>query len=81
MKKIYFVVIGLISLGIFLLINASKDMSTYSSFEDAMNTTGEVKLVGTLAKDKDMIYKHGVRRQPNKGGLGHRCSSIRLKQK
>ena len=56
MKKIYFVAIGLISLGIFLLLNASKDMSTYASFDDAIQSQEEVKLVGTLAKDKEMIY-------------------------
>ena len=56
MKKIYFIAIALIAVGIFLLINASKDMSTYADFTDAINAEGEVKLVGTLAKDKEMIY-------------------------
>ena len=56
MKKIYIIAIALIAVGIALLINASKDMSTYADFTDAINTDGEVKLVGTLAKDKEMIY-------------------------
>jgi cytochrome c-type biogenesis protein CcmE len=39
-----------------LLISASGDMSTYSTFSDAQRSEKKVKIAGQLAKDKDMIY-------------------------
>ena len=57
MKRIHFVIIGLIVLGIGLLISASGDLSTYSTFKDADNTNNKVKIVGTLAKDKEIYYE------------------------
>ena len=56
MKKIHFIAIGIMAVAIGLLISASKDMGTYSTFEDARNTSKKVKLVGQLAKDKEMYY-------------------------
>ena len=56
MKKIHFVAIALIGLGVFLLVRASGDMSTYSTFEDAERSGKVVKIVGHLAKDKEMVY-------------------------
>jgi cytochrome c-type biogenesis protein CcmE len=45
----------LITAGILVLINASKDVSSYAQFSDAQNG-GRVKIVGTLSKDKPMIF-------------------------
>ncbi len=60
MKKIYIVAIVMIAVAIGLLTNAAKDVSTYSSFEEARTTGREVKIAGQLAKDKEMIYKPEV---------------------
>ena len=57
MKRIHFIIIGLIILGIGLLISASGDLSTYSSFNDADKTFQKVKIVGTLSKDKEIYYE------------------------
>lgn len=42
--------------GIIMLISASKDMSTYSSFEQVKRAGETAKVVGMLAKDKPMYY-------------------------
>lgn len=56
MKKSYIIAgIALIA-GIWLVISASKDASTYSNFGDATNTVGLVKVIGELVKDKEMVY-------------------------
>lgn len=50
------VVLGLMAIGIIMLISASKDMSTYSSFEE-VRKSGEIsKVVGVLSKEKPMYY-------------------------
>lgn len=56
MRKNYIVAGIAIIAGLFLIINASKDASTYSTFQDALNTQGKVKVVGNLVKDKAMTY-------------------------
>ena len=56
MKKIHIISIVLIVTAIALLISASDDLSTYSSFEDARQTAKKVKIAGQLAKDKTMYY-------------------------
>ncbi len=56
MKKIYVIAGVLILGGIVLLISAAGDMSTYSSFSDAIQSGNKVKVVGKLAKDKELYY-------------------------
>lgn len=56
MKKIYVVAIVMIGVAIALLTNASKDVSTYSSFQDALESGKTVKIAGQLSKDKEMLY-------------------------
>ena len=56
MKKIYFVAGLMVLAGIYLLTQAAGDLSEYSSFDDAVRTGKKVKIVGTLAKDKEMHY-------------------------
>jgi cytochrome c-type biogenesis protein CcmE len=55
MKKIYIIGFLAIAAGILMLVNATKDISTYASFSDA--TEGQrIKVVGTLSKDKEITY-------------------------
>ena len=46
----------MIAAAIGLLIKSSEDLTTYTTFEDARNTGKKVKVVGQLAKDKEMVY-------------------------
>ena len=56
MKRIHIISALLIAGAVALLISASGDMSTYSTFADARKSDKEVKIAGQLAKDKDMVY-------------------------
>ncbi|MDX1479752.1 MAG: cytochrome c maturation protein CcmE [Saprospiraceae bacterium] len=56
MKRIHVISIVLIVAAIAMLISASDDLSTYSSFADARATTKKVKIAGQLAKDREMYY-------------------------
>lgn len=56
MKKVYIIAGICLIAGIALLLSAAGDMSTYSSFKDADQTSRKVKVVGTLAKDMEMYY-------------------------
>ena len=51
-----FLILALIAAGVIMLISASKDMSTYSTFEQVRKTGEPAKVVGVLAKDKPMYY-------------------------
>ncbi len=57
MKKSYILALVLIVAAIILLISASKDFSTYSSFESAAKSGSVVKIVGQLAKEKEIYYQ------------------------
>ena len=50
------IIMALMGIGIFMLISASKDMSTYSTFDQARRAGETTKVVGVLAKDKPMYY-------------------------
>ena len=56
MKKIYIIAGVLILAGIGLLISAAGDMSTYSTFHQAIQSGSKVKVVGQLAKDREIYY-------------------------
>lgn len=56
MKKVYIIAGICLIAGIALLLSAAGDMSTYSTFKDADQTSRKVKVVGTLAKDMEMYY-------------------------
>jgi cytochrome c-type biogenesis protein CcmE len=56
MKKIHIIAIALIAVSIGILISAVGDVDTYSTFTDAARTGRKVKIVGQLAKDKEMVY-------------------------
>lgn len=46
----------MIAAGIAALIAFSGDVSTYSTFKEAVATNQKVKIVGVLSKDKEMYY-------------------------
>ncbi len=46
--------------GISIIVIGSKDVSTYSSFAEALKTDQSVKITGTLDKDKELIYNPEV---------------------
>ena len=56
MKKMQLLLIGVIMVAIVVLILTSNDTSTYGNFKTATTTEHSVKIVGTLVKDKPMIY-------------------------
>ena len=64
MKTSYVIalILMLVSVGIF--ISASADVSTYATFESAINTQSRVKIAGTLDKGKQMIFDPAV--DPNR---------------
>lgn len=55
MKKIHILAFIMLAVGVFVLITASKDVSTYSNYEDAVKGQ-RVRIAGELARDRDMIY-------------------------
>jgi len=56
MKFMPLLIIALMAGGIVMLISASKDMSTYSTFSGVRNSGESAKVVGQLSKDKPMYY-------------------------
>jgi len=56
MKKIHIIILGIMLLGVGLLISASKDISTYATFNTAEMQQNRVKVAGQLVKDKEMHY-------------------------
>ena len=56
MKKIYIINILVVIIGIGLLVSASKDMSTYGTFDTASQSGNRMKIAGELMKEKEMVY-------------------------
>jgi cytochrome c-type biogenesis protein CcmE len=56
MNKIYVIALLLIAASIVIFSNATKDVSTYGSFTDERAKTESIKVIGYLAKEKEMIY-------------------------
>lgn len=56
MKKTHLLAIGIVAIAIAILISASKDVTTYANFEQAIESGDKVKLVGQLVKDKPVEY-------------------------
>lgn len=55
MKQIYIVGALAIAAGVFMLVNSFNSISTYSTFSDAIEGQN-IKVVGYLSKDKEIIY-------------------------
>ena len=79
-KKIHVISLVMIVTAVVLLLSASKDMSSYATFAQAESTSRPVKVVGILAKDKDMYYEPSI--DPNyfsfyvKDSDGRECKVI-----
>ena len=56
MKLMPLLIVALIGAGVVMLISASKDMSTYSTFSQVHKSGDAAKVVGILSKDKPMYY-------------------------
>lgn len=56
MKKIYIIAGVMLAVAIGVLVSATGDMSTYTTFAEASNSSRKVKIAGQLAKDKAMEY-------------------------
>ena len=53
----------MIGIAIFIFINASKDVSTYANFKDAISNGNRVKIVGKL--NKSVPTEYDAQNQPN----------------
>ncbi len=56
MKKTHLIGIFVIAIAIAVLMSISGDVSTYATFEQAVQSGDRVKVVCQLSKDKEMIY-------------------------
>lgn len=56
MKKIHLIAILMIVVAAAILLSASKDVSTYATFEQAISSQSRVKIAGELVKNKDIVY-------------------------
>ncbi len=56
MKKIHIISIILIATAIAILMSLSNDVSTFTTFSEAIATGKVVKISGQLSKDKEMYY-------------------------
>lgn len=56
MKKIHLIGIFVIAIAIAVLMSISGDVSTYATFEQAIQSGDRVKVVCQLSKDKEMVY-------------------------
>jgi len=46
----------MIAVAAFILLTASKDVSTYATFEQAISSEARVKIAGQLVKNKEIVY-------------------------
>lgn len=60
MKKIHIIAIIMIAVAIGLLMSLSNDVSSYSTFKDAIQNGTRVKIAGQLSKDKEMEYDPAI---------------------
>ena len=60
MKKIHIIAIVMIAVAIGLLMSLSNDVSSYSTFADAIQNGNRVKIAGQLSKDKAMEYDPAI---------------------
>lgn len=56
MKKLPIIVLLLVAGAVALFMTAADQISTYSNFDTAAQVKGKVKVIGTLALNKPMIY-------------------------
>lgn len=56
MKKMHILAFIAIIAGISILIIGSEDVTTYSNFSEITDPDQSIKIVGTLDKDKELVY-------------------------
>lgn len=57
MKRSYIIALVILAVSVGVIIALSADLTTYEDFESAQDMEGkEVKVVGELSKDKEMVY-------------------------
>lgn len=56
MKKSYLIAFLALVAGIAIIVSASKDVSTYATFESATLNNGRVKIAGQIDKNVDIKY-------------------------
>ncbi|TNE49432.1 MAG: cytochrome c maturation protein CcmE [Bacteroidetes bacterium] len=56
MKRTHIIAIAIVAVAVGILISASKDVTTYANFDQAMVSGDRVKLVGQLVKDQPVEY-------------------------
>ncbi len=64
MKKTYLIALVMIIVAVTLVLSAGGEVAPYANFEKAAETGASVKLVGTLVKDKPMVFE--PLKDPNK---------------
>lgn len=64
MKKIHFIALLLIAAAVAVLISFTGEVEAYGNFKDAASTRKSMKVVGTLLKNKPMVYN--PEEDPNK---------------
>ncbi len=56
MKKSHLIALIMIAVALGIFVIGSKDISTYATFDQAIETQSRVKISGELAPDKDITY-------------------------
>ena len=64
MKKSYILVIVMVIVAVAIVLNAGGDVAPYADFGTATESGETVKLVGTLVKDRPMVFEPTV--DPNR---------------
>lgn len=57
MKKLHFIILALIVGGLAIIMASSDDFNSYQTFADAGQSLRKVRIVGQLARDKEMYYR------------------------
>lgn len=56
MKKSYIIFALALAAAVAIIVSASKDVSTYATFQTASSTSSKVKIAGQIDKDHDINY-------------------------
>jgi cytochrome c-type biogenesis protein CcmE len=78
MKKSHIIGLIVILVSIFIIISASKDVSTYGDFETAVLSQSRIKIVGQLDKSNPVIYRPEI--DPNTTSFYLRDNKGEVKQ-
>ena len=56
-KKTHIVAMAMMIIAVVILFISSKDLSTYATFDSALNTNSRVKIVGQLSLEDPVVYE------------------------